>query len=168
MFRIALIVSVLVAAGCTNDNLRQVGSNGLGPDEFLVLPVAPLESPASFTQLPPPTPGGTNRTDPTPKVDAVVALGGSAQAATSQSIPGSDATLVAHASRNGVPQNIRQTLAEEDEVFRRNRGRFTQFRLFRTDRYNQVYRRQALDPFEVERQARGRGIPTPSAPPGFE
>ena len=167
-FRISLVVVALFAAGCSNQGLRDLRNNGAGPDEFMIMPVKPLEAPASFAELPPPTPGGTNRTDPQPKADAIVALGGSAAALNDQGVPSADAGLVSHVSRNGVPQNIRQTLAQEDAEFRQRRGRLTQFRLFRTDRYNQVYRRETLNPFDVERQARSQGIPTPSAPPEFQ
>lgn len=166
--RTALVMTVLVAAGCSNQGLRDLRTNSQGPDEFLIMPVKPLESPASFAELPPPTPGGTNRTDPQPQVDAVVALGGSANALTNQGVPSSDAGLVAYASRNGVPENIRQTVAQEDEEYRQRRGRWTSLRLFPVDRYSQVYQPQTMDPFEVERQARGSGIATPTAPPEFQ
>lgn len=166
--RTVLVMTVLVAAGCSNQGLRDLRTNSQGPDEFLILPVKPLESPANFAELPPPTPGGANRTDPQPKVDAVVALGGSASALTDQGVPSSDAGLVAYASRNGVPENIRQTVAQEDEEYRQRRGRWTGVRLFPVDRYSQVYEPQTMDPFEVERQARNSGIATPAAPPEFQ
>lgn len=166
--RCALLIAVLAIAGCSNAGLRDLRTNGAGPDEFLIMPVKPLTQPANFAELPEPTPGGTNRTDPQPNVDAIVALGGRASALEDQGVPSSDGGLVTYASRNGVPENIRQTLAQEDQDFRNRRGRLTQFRLFRTDRYNQVYNQQMLNPFEVERQFRGAGIATPSAPPEFQ
>ena len=166
--RLTLVAVTLVIAGCSNQGLRDLRSNTPGPDEFLVLPSKPLERPDNYLDLPQPTPGGTNLTDQQPRVDAVVALGGRASALTDQGVPASDAGLVSYASRNGVPQDIRQTTTQEDEEFRRRRGRFTQIRLFRTDRYAQVYRPQTLDSFEVERQARRSGIPTPTNPPEFQ
>lgn len=168
VFRIALVMAVLVVAGCSNKGLRDLRNNGAGPDEFMILPSKPLESPTSFAELPPPTPGGVNRTDQQPNVDAVVALGGSASAMTDQGVPSSDAGLVTYVSRNGVPENIRQTVALEDEEFRRRRGRGTSIRLFPVDRYSQVYQRQRMDPFAIERQARSQGIATPTSPPEFE
>ena len=166
--RIALVVAALAIAGCSNQGLRDLRNTGAGPDEFLVLPSKPLEPPANYTDLPQPTPGGANLTDPQPRADAVAALGGRASALADEGVPASDAGLVSYASRNGVPQNIRQTTSQEDEQFRQRRGRLTQFRLFRTDRYNQVYRPQTLDSFEVERQARRGGVQTPTNPPEFQ
>lgn len=166
--RICLIMAALAVAGCSNQGLRDLRNNGSGPDEFLVLPSKPLEAPQNYSELPAPTPGGTNLTDPQPQADAVAALGGRPSALVDQGVPGSDAGLVNYASRNGVPQDIRQTTSQEDEQFRQRRGRWTQFRVFRTDRYNQVYRPQTLDSFEVERQARGSGVPTPTNPPEFQ
>ena len=166
--RIALVMATLAIAGCSNQGLRDLRTNGAGPDEFLVLPSKPLEPPANYTDLPQPTPGGSNLTDPQPRADAVAALGGRPGALVDQGVPASDAGLVSYASRNGVPQDIRQTTAQEDEQFRQRRGRFTRFRLFNTDRYNQVYRPQTLDSFQVERQARSSGIPTPTNPPEFQ
>ncbi len=60
---------------------------------------------------------------------------------------------------------MRETVAQEDEAFRERRGRFTQIRLFRVDRYEQVYQREKLDPFAQERRARSLGIATPTNPP---
>jgi hypothetical protein len=80
-------------------------------------------------------------------------------------VPASDAALVTYASRNGVPQDVRETLAAEDETFRKRRGRLTQIRLFPTDRYNQVYRRESIDPFVEERRFRRAGVSTPTNPP---
>jgi len=166
--RIALVFVALAVAGCSNQGLRDLRSTGSGPDEFLILPSKPLEPPANFAELPAPTPGGTNLTDPQPQADAVAALGGRPSALVDQGVPSSDAGLVNYASRNGVPGNIRQTTTEEDEQFRQRRGRLTQFRLFRTDRYSQVYRPQTMDPFDIERAARRNGIPTPTSPPEFQ
>lgn len=166
--RIALVVAALAIAGCSNQGLRDLRNTSNGPDEFLILPVKPLEPPPSFSALPEPTPGGANLTDPQPKADAVAALGGRPGALVDQGVPASDAQLVSYASRNGVPENIRQTTAQEDEAYRTRRGRLTQFRLFQVDRYNQVYRPVTLDPFAAERAARRSGIPTPTNPPEFE
>ena len=166
--RYVLLMAVFAIAGCSNEGLRDLRTNSAGPDEFMILPVKPLEQPRSFSELPEPTPGGANLTDPQPNADAILALGGRPSALNAQGVPSSDASLVSYAGRGGVPSNIRQTLAEEDEEYRKRRGRLTQFRLFRTDRYNQVYRPQTMNPFDVERTARGSGIATPTSPPEFQ
>ncbi|WP_050930344.1 DUF3035 domain-containing protein [Aestuariivita boseongensis] len=166
--RIAIVVAVLAVAGCSNQGLRDLRSTGAGPDEFLILPSKPLQPPSNFSELPEPTPGGANLTDPQPKADAIAALGGRPSALVDQGVPSSDAVLVSYASRNGVPENIRETTSAEDEQFRKRRGRLTSIQLFRTDRYNQVYRPQRLDSFAAERRARQSGIPTPTNPPEFQ
>ncbi|TNF57591.1 MAG: DUF3035 domain-containing protein [Rhodobacteraceae bacterium] len=165
MPRIAILVAILALAGCSNQGLRDLRSNTGGPDEFMILPVKPLSEPPSFSVLPEPTPGGANLVDPNPRGDAVAALGGRAEAIEPRGVAASDAALVAQASRYGVQGDIRQVLAQEDEQFRQRRGRFTQFTLFRTDRYEQVYRRQKLDPFEVEQAFRNAGAATVTNPP---
>ena len=93
---------VLSACGNGNDtpslfNLEQPGN---GPDEFAILPPRPLQLPENLAELPAPTPGGANLTDPTPNADAIVALGGNPKAA--GGIPASDAALVRHAAQSGA------------------------------------------------------------------
>lgn len=161
MRRTLLPIAVLVMLGaCANTGLRDLRGGGDGPDEFIVAPVKPLVEPESYSALPPPTPGGGNITDPQPLAEATAALGGRPN-------PGGapDGGVVNYASRFGVNGDIRQTLAAEDESFRRRRARFTQFRLVPVDRYNQAYRNQALDPHRVTDLYRRSGVQTPSAPP---
>ncbi len=134
-----------------------------GPDEFSVLPSAPLTIPENLSVLPTPTPGGTNPVDPNPLGEAIVALGGNPAAAVAGGIPASDAALVAHAGRNGVTANIRSLLATEDAAFRASAGRFGGF--FGGDRYFKAYAGQALDAYAAQTQFRNLGIATPSAPP---
>jgi hypothetical protein len=160
-----LMLAVLAVAGCSNAGLRDLRSNSAGPDEFLIQPVKPLQAPDNYNALPPPIPGGANLVDPQPNADAVAALGGRPSALVPQGVPASDGALVQYASRNGVPEDIRPVLAAEDQQYRERRGRLTQFRLFRTDRYNQVYSRYRLDPFAEQRRYRQAGAQTPSAPP---
>ena len=162
---LALTLAALVA-GCADIGLRNLRAPGPGPDEFSVLPVKPLTQPKDYAFLPAPTPGGANLTDPGPKADAVVALGGSEAALNpNASIPSGDAALVTASSRYGVPANTRQVVAEEDAEFRRKKKRFTRLRLFPVDRYSQAYKRQAIDANNANEAARQRGIETPSAPP---
>ena len=57
--------------------------------------------------------------------------------------------------------NIREELAEEDRKFLRRMGVLTGVKLFRVDRYNQIYRKMTLSaPKELER-LRSLGIRTP-------
>ena len=73
--------------------------------------------------------------------------------------------VVTYASRFGVSGDIRQALAQEDADFRRRRARFTQYRIVPVDRYNEVYKRFAIDPFAVSESYRQIGVATPSSPP---
>ncbi len=70
-----------------------------------------------------------------------------------------------YASRYGVDQNIRQTLAAEDLQFRRdNNGRILE-RLMNVNVYFREYADQSLDQhLEMERFRRA-GVRTVSAPP---
>lgn len=164
----SMTVSV-VLSGCSRDReptLMNVGAGQRSPDEFQVLPGKPLEMPENLAALPAPTPGGTNRTDPTPHADAVAALGGNpASVARGGDLPGADGPLVAHASRYGVVGNIRQTLAAEDLDYRRqNDGRLLE-RWFNVNVYYRAYGRQSLDQHaELERWRRA-GARNVGAPP---
>lgn len=165
---VAMMGVVFGLAGCADKGLRQLTSNSQGPDEFMLLPVKPLSVPDSYAILPAPTPGGANLVDPNPVNDAIVALGGRVSETTPGAIPSSDSALVAASSRYGVEPNIRQALDESDAAFRKRQGRATRLRLFRVDRYSQVYRKQSLDPFAVEDGFTRAGIATPSAPPLYD
>ena len=73
-------VAILTLSACSNSEgvpeLMNVGQPGAGPDEFAILPTKPIVIPENLAELPAPTPGGANLTDPTPNADAIVALGG--------------------------------------------------------------------------------------------
>lgn len=161
-FVITLMMVSLTA--CANTGLRNVRSTGDGPDDFLVNPTKRLEAPESYTALPNPTPGQVNRVDATPLAAGAAALGGR-RGDPNAAIPSRDGAVVQHASRFGVTQNVRGALATEDEAFRKRKARFTQIRLVPIDRYNQAYKRSALDADAVALQYRRSGIATPSAPP---
>ena len=165
MSRLALLLlSPLLLAACANTGLRDIRSNGTGPDEFMISPVKPLQVPDSFTALPPPTPGQANLTDRSALQEGIVAFGGQPEAA-GGAVPPTDSALVQYAGRMGVAPAIRQTLAAADADFRRRKGRFTQFRIVPVDRYNQAYRGQALDAERTLARWRRAGARTPSAPP---
>ena len=159
------ITSAAVLAGCADTGLRDLKSDSSGPDEFQVQTGKPLQQPTGLTALPVPTPGGANLVDQRPIDDANTALGGRAAGSPNGPIPGSDGAIVTYASRFGVAPDIRQSLAEEDAQFRKNRGRFTRIRIVPVDLYNKVYDGFALNPFEVADSFRRAGVKTPSSPP---
>jgi hypothetical protein len=161
---VLIIVLPLMLAACANTGLRDLRNDSAGPDEFKINPVKPLEEPSDYSVLPPPTPGSINRSDRSAINEGVVAFGGRPEAA-GGGIPASDGALVRHASRNGVDPNIRANLAEADAAFRKRKQRFTQFRIIPVDRYDQAYKRQALNPFDEQARWRNAGARTPSAPP---
>ncbi len=165
---LALAAAAMLAACGNDDNpiLMNLRPSGNGPDEFAILPPRPLQLPENLAELPTPTPGGTNLTDPNPRADAIIALGGNPQAA--GGIPAGDAGLVSYASRGGVTADIRSTLAAEDLEFRRdNNGRILE-RLFDVNVYFKAYRAQALDQQAELAFWRSRGVRTPSAPPRLD
>lgn len=159
----AAVVSLSACAG--GGGLRDLSTSSDGPDEFSVLPTAPLVIPQDLSSLPTPTPGGTNPVDPDPKGDAIAALGGRPASAFSGGIPSSDTALVAHAARNGVTADIRSVLATEDAAFRASRARLGFARLFGGDQYFWAYARQALDAYATLTRFRNLGVATPTAPP---
>ncbi|WP_319825533.1 DUF3035 domain-containing protein [Thalassovita sp.] len=163
--RAVFLVAFVGLAACSGDNrLRDLRSFTGGPDEFLILPGKELEAPKDYTSLPTPTPGGANRTDQNPRGDAVAALGGKPSQLTPAGVPASEAGLVTYASRNGVQPAIRDELSEEDADFRKKQARFTRIRLVRVDRYNQAYRKEALNPYQELDRWRAAGVATPTAP----
>lgn len=160
-----VLVAVLLVSACGNEPRLMAHSSSDGPNEFTVIPGKQLESPKNYTELPAPTPGGTNLADLTPFDDAVSALGGNPAAAHRSSVPAADGALVAHASRNGVSANVRQELAAEDLEFRKtHRGRIM-LRLAGRDRYFVAYSDQTLDQYRELERLQAAGVRTPSAPP---
>lgn len=169
--RIAMVlVTVLAVAACGGEpkdpdliNIRRGQST---PDEFAILPTKPIEIPDSLaTQLPPPTPGGVNRVDPTPQADAVAALGGNPARIQAGGLPRSDAALLNHSTRYGVRPTIRQELAAADLEFRRQRQGRVLERLFNITTYYRAYRDQSLDKFAELERFRRAGVRTVAAPP---
>jgi hypothetical protein len=133
-----------------------------GPDEFAIVPNRPLEQPQNLAELPPPTPGGSNRSDVDPLGDATRALGGRPGGATA---PVQGQALIAHTTRFGVAPGIRAPLAAEDRAFREeNRGRLLE-RLFGSTTYFGAYEPQSLDQYRELERLRAAGIRTPAAPP---
>ena len=141
-------------------NLRSTQS---GPDEFSILPTKPLEEPKNYAELPTPTPGGSNITDPTPNADAVAALGGQLR---NTGLRGGEGALVTATSRYGVSPGIRAELAAADLKWRKeNRGKLLE-RLFNVNVYYSSYEaQQSLDQYRELERFRRRGVWTPAAPP---
>lgn len=161
----ALTLILLAACSSSDPRLMNFSSNSTGPNEFLVAPAKPLETPPQAGSLPPPTLGGANRADATPFSDAVVALGGRESALAGSQIPSGDAGLVNYASRTGRDPLIRQTLAREDLEFRqKNPGRVLE-RVANVNVYYRAYEPQSLDQQSELARFRRAGVPTPAAPP---
>ncbi|WP_291736501.1 DUF3035 domain-containing protein [Leisingera sp. F5] len=168
-FGVMVLAGALAVAGCGQKGLRVLQKPGPGPDEFLILPSKPLSTPENYASLPAPTPGGSNLTDPDPKSEAVAALGGNPSALVSgNGVPSGDAALVTASSRYGVEPGVRETLASEDAKFRHRNRHLGRIKIVPVDRYEQLYRKQSIDPFAVSEQFRKAGAATPSSPPEEE
>lgn len=167
--RKALVLAAMAAlavSACSKGEpeLMNLRSSGTGPDEFSILPTRPIEIPRNVAELPEPTPGGTNRTDPNPDADIAVALGGR-ERPENQSVPGSDTALLRTTSRFGIADGIRQTLAAEDYAFRdKHRGRLLE-RVFNVTVYYRSYEPMSLDRYKELERLRRSGVRTPAAPP---
>lgn len=167
--RYAIVIGVigsLMLSACsdTPPKLRDLYDPYAGPEEFAISPNLELELPQDLASLPTPTPGGKNLTDPNPKGDAIALLGGNPSRIEAVQSTTNDTALWTYATRFGFDSNIRATVQEEDKRFRLIQGRFSQIKLFRVDRYNQIYRRQTLDAKKEVQFWRNRGISTPSMP----
>lgn len=160
---LASLIAVLGVAGCggsDNPELLNLAAIKDGPDEFSILPTKPLQTPSDYTSLPTPTPGGGNITDPTPKSNAIIALGGNPFGGDAGS-----AAMMNYARRFGVAANIRTTLASEDLEWRKkNDGRLLE-RLFDVNVYFDAYENMSLDQYRELERWRAAGRDTPSAPP---
>ncbi|MGR3290226.1 MAG: DUF3035 domain-containing protein [Paracoccaceae bacterium] len=163
---LVLLVALLVSA-CANQQPRllNVGASNSSPDEFAVLPGKPLQTPDNFGELPTPTPGAANITDPSPNADAIAALGGNPEILTRSGIPAADGALLAFIQRFGVGPNIRAELSQADLAFRRRQNGLFFMRWFAKNRYFAAYRRQSLDQYRELERLRAAGVKTPSAPP---
>ncbi|UWQ04445.1 DUF3035 domain-containing protein [Aliiroseovarius crassostreae] len=163
----ATLFAISACSSDDNPRLMNLKSTQSSPDEFAILPTKPLQEPPSYRDLPPPTPGGSNLTDPTPIKDAVAALGGKPGLLDDTGIRRSETALVSYAGRKGVTGNIRKALAAEDLEWRReNDGRLLE-RLFDVNVYFRAYERMELDQHRELERLRRAGVWTPSAPPEF-
>lgn len=161
----ALSALVVLAACASSENpeLMNISTGGEGPDEFAIVPTKELEMPPSGSELPEPTPGGSNRADRNPEAEAVAALGGNAAAR--GGVPAADSAILAHAVRFGRAPDIRRRLAAEDLEYRRdNTGRLLE-RVFNRNVYYSAYEPMALDKYRELERWRRAGARTPGAPP---
>lgn len=157
---LGLVLLALTACGRNDPSLLNLRNTSDGPDEFGILPTRPLQLPDNLQALPTPTLGGTNRADPDPEADVAAALGGNIDRAAAGS-----QGLVGYATRFGVGQDIRDTLAAEDLEYRRdNNGRLLE-RLASVNVYHRAYRPMSLDRYAELERMRAAGIRTPAAPP---
>ena len=160
------IIGSMMLSACsdTPPKLRDLYDPYAGPEEFAISPKLELEMPQDLASLPTPTPGGQNLTDPNPKGDAIALLGGDPNRVTASQSGTKDGALWTYATRFGFDPNIRAIVSEEDRRFRLIQGRFSQIKLFRVDRYNQIYRRQTLDAKKEVQRWRELGVGTPFMP----
>ncbi|WP_323766462.1 DUF3035 domain-containing protein [Antarctobacter sp.] len=164
------IIGMGVLASCAvvdrDKPLRDFRSNNGEPEEFAIVPNKPLVQPQSYSDLPPPTPGASNRTDQTPKADAVAALGGipARLAVRAEGVPAGDTALIQRASRFGRDPNVRQDLAQTDAKFRRSKSIFN-WSIVPQDDYYKAYRRETLDAYRWLNIYRRAGAKTPTPPP---
>lgn len=155
---------MLTACSDTPPKLRDLYDPYAGPEEFAISPNLKLEMPQDLASLPTPTPSGKNLTDANPKRDAIALLGGDPNRIVASQSGTKDGAFWSYATRFGSDPNIRATVSEEDRRFRLIQGRFSQIKLFRVDRYNQIYRRQTLDAKKEVQRWRELGVSTPSMP----
>ncbi|MGH1370107.1 MAG: DUF3035 domain-containing protein [Maritimibacter sp.] len=167
--KLAMIVIGLTAlAACSQSEPKLMNIRDDTPDEFSIRPTKPLEAPDSYTELPTPTPNGTNRVDKNPFADAVSALGGDPARVERGAIYAGEQTLVSHARQYATTANIRETVAEEDLEYRRkNNGKLLE-RLFSVNVYYGSYAKQSLDQHRELDRLRKAGVWTPTAPPDPE
>jgi hypothetical protein len=157
-FIVLALAATIAVSGCAKKDrkLMNLRATGRGPDEFAILPTKPL---------PEPTLGGTNLTDPTPRADAVAALGGRPKVLNREGISTAETGVVQISTRYGVAGDIRPTLTAEDKEFRlKNPPRLLE-RLFGITTYYKVYEPQSLDRYAELRRLRRAGVKTPAAPP---
>lgn len=109
------LLSVGALAGCS-DVKDAVGGNKLSPDEFAVMPKAPLIMPPDYN-LRPPKPGSRQANLPDPSEQARASLYPNNPAAVAATIPGSysdgEKLLLAYAGAANADNSIRQRIAAE-------------------------------------------------------
>ncbi|TSD85041.1 DUF3035 domain-containing protein [Mycobacterium sp. KBS0706] len=112
-----LVVATLAVAGCGGNQTVQemIGYDRSTPDEFAVMPRAPLAMPASMEELPPPTPGAPRPQEAQPREQAEAILFGQGQKVTHEAAPsagGAGASAVLAKAGQAQP-DIRTTVDQE-------------------------------------------------------
>ncbi len=161
--RLALIltlVATLAACERADPKLFNIRKQDRSPDEFSILPTAPLQTPPNLAVLPPPLPGAGNRVDRAPRADAIAALGGRIDGGGA-----ADGGLIASVGRYGVNPAIRGQLAAEDLDFRRANDARLLERVFNVSTYFRAYSSQSLDQYAELARLRRAGVRTVAAPP---
>lgn len=159
------LVLIVSACGGRDSRIMHIERGQVTPDEFAILPSKPIEIPGDLGALPPPTPGAANRTDATPREDAVIALGGNPSSMRLDGQLSADGALIRQTTRYGVQPNVRDELAVADAEFRRrNKGKLLE-RWFRVPTYYDAYSGEALNQHGALEVWRRAGVPTPAAPP---
>ncbi len=161
----ALIGTAALAACSSDPLLHNIRAGQSSPDEFAIVPTRALSMPGDLNVLPPPTPGGSNITDPNPAGDAVAALGGNPAQLSAQGVGAADGALINYASRLGVEAGVRQILAQEDLDWRSRNSRRLLETVARTDVYYRAYQNMTLDSSAENERWRRAGAQVPSAPP---
>ncbi len=161
---LAACFGLLALSACESSDPQLMNIRTDKPDEFRILPTKPLQAPADYETLPEPTPGEANLVDPTPRADAIAALGGNAE----RTVNSGHGGLLRHVSRYGVPADIRKVLAAEDLEWRKTHNGLLLERLFNVNVYYSSYKPQSLDQHRELERLRKLGIWTPSAPPDPE
>ncbi|MDG1531007.1 MAG: DUF3035 domain-containing protein [Paracoccaceae bacterium] len=165
---VSLIVATMALTACGRNkepSLMNISATKSTPDEFAILPNKPITQPKNYAELPAPTLGGSNLVDPTPRADAVKALGGNPKRLVATGVVRGDQGVYNYATRYGVAGNVREQLAAEDLDFRRrNNGKVLE-RWFNVNVYYSAYKKQSLDQYAELERFRKAGIRTPSAPP---
>lgn len=141
-------------------NLRQ---SAIAPDEFLVVPQKPLETPADLTSLPAPDPGAEARVTIDFEDNLLRALGG--RPLSGGAVPSSDSEFVSAARSNGgATPNIRAVMRAEDQAFREARsGRIN--RLAKKRKAVTIYDPMLLDPILEAARLQAQGVKIPAVPP---
>jgi hypothetical protein len=123
-----LVVATLAIAGCGENSQtvqEMIGYDRSTPDEFAVMPRAPLAMPTSMDELPPPTPGAPRPQEAQPREQAEAILFGQGQKVTRDQTapaavgPGASAVLAKAGQaqpgiRSTVDQETSQIAASED------------------------------------------------------
>ncbi len=159
----ALLIS-LAACGRNQGNgqpLINLRQSAVAPDEFLVVPQKPLETPSDLSQLPQPLPGTTDRVTIDFEADLLTALGG--RPSSGGAVPAADAALVNLVRTGGVTPDIRDVLRAEDQAYRDARkGRLA--RLEKNRLAATLYDPFLLDPLAEAVRLRALGVKIPAVP----